>query len=138
MENELGYDVSRWKDPKAGMHFAEGMHMDDGFMCEEGTTQVLADMHRSGVLTSLQLEWMHRNHPPQFQKPMRILAWLRRRLDLPMKGRTTERGQIVTLYEVTAHDKEVIHTAFYYLRRGYVAKKINRENDRYSGMSGED
>ncbi|MNJ56100.1 hypothetical protein D3C77_516290 [compost metagenome] len=55
-----------------------------------------------------------------------------------MKGRATERGQIITLYEVTAHDKEVIRTAFYYLRHGYVAEKIRRENDPYNGMSGED
>lgn len=128
MKNELGFDTSQWANPDAAMHFAEGMYMDNGLGYGEGTTQVLADMRKTGVLTSVQLEWMHRYEKPEHRKPMRILAWLRRRLDLPFGDRSADRGQMVTTYLLTPKDHEILETAFFYLHRGFVEEKIRFEN----------
>ena len=139
MKNELGFDTSRWKDPDSAMHFARGMHQDMCMGYAEGTAQILADMlWWNGRLTSTQLEWMHRKEVPKYQKPMNILAWMRRHLELPFLERINVKGELVSVYEVTEMDKEILKTAFYHLQRGHVAEEIERLNDRHYGEDGMD
>jgi hypothetical protein len=139
MKNELGFDTALWKDPDSGMHFARGMHMDMCMGYAEGTAQILADMlWWNGRLTSTQLEWMHRKELPKFQKPMNILTWMRRHLELPFLERVNVKGELVSVYSVTDTDKEILQTAFFYLQCGYVAEEIERQNDRHYGEDGMD